>query len=312
MSTATLLFHNNSSSIDDLFAPSVQDWLFRGILAILFVIYMMVAVVVPMLETPEVPREVKEQLPPQLAKIILEERPLPEPKKPEPEPLPEPEPEPEAKPAEEAQAGPLDAKEQAENAGLAAMKDELFAMRDAFKVQPPAASQLANSEAAETKVERKMLGAQTDLTSEALAKSTVTQTVATSEVSRKSTQQIRLAEEEIVAAQGAQAERNGNANGSGPGQRSELALRQTLEANKSRLYSLYNRALRKDPFLQGKVLFKIEILPNGTISNVSIQSSELNNAKLERQLTVVLQSIRFPAEAAATMTTIWAIDFLPS
>ena len=96
------------------------------------------------------------------------------------------------------------------------------------------------------------------------------------------------------------------------GQRTEISIRRTLEANKSRLYALYNRALRKDPFLKGKVMFEIEIQPNGAISRVDIKSSGLNNAKLERQLTIILRSIRFPEEEVSVMTTIWAIEFLPN
>jgi hypothetical protein len=59
-------------------------------------------------------------------------------------------------------------------------------------------------------------------------------------------------------------------------------------------------------------MFEIVIQPNGNISKVTIKSSELNNPKLERQLTLVLRSISFPAEKVALMTTIWAIDFFPS
>lgn len=51
---------------------------------------------------------------------------------------------------------------------------------------------------------------------------------------------------------------------------------------------------------------------NGTISKVTNKSSELNNPKLERQLTLVLRSVNFPGESVAVMTTIWAIDFFPS
>jgi outer membrane biosynthesis protein TonB len=91
-----------------------------------------------------------------------------------------------------------------------------------------------------------------------------------------------------------------------------MSLRRTLETHKSRLYARYNRALRKDPFLQGKVLFEIEIQPNGKVSKVNIKSSELNNPKLERQLLVMLRSITFPNEGVSVMVTIWAIDFLPS
>jgi outer membrane biosynthesis protein TonB len=202
------------------------------------------------------------------------------------------------------------AKEKASTSGLAAMKDELFSMRDAFDVTPTAQRKLEQTTSQEVKVKRDLLAGAANKQTDSLAKSTISQTVSSGSLSGNETQQIRLAKEEVLASQGAVAEKASQA--SQGGQRSEAALRRTLEANKSRLYSLYNRALRKDPFLKGKVMFEIVIQPNGSISKVSIKSSELNDAKLERQLTLVLRSITFPAENVAVMTTIWAIDFFPS
>ncbi|MCL1068101.1 AgmX/PglI C-terminal domain-containing protein [Shewanella olleyana] len=312
---------NSFNDIGDLFKPSKQDRLFKQILVILLVVYAVFGIGVPFLEQVELPREVKEQLPPQLAKIMLKEKQLPPPEKPKEEPEPEIKPEPEKleeppvdKPVEKPIVQPTmtreAAKEKAQTSGLAAMKDELFSMREAFDIKPASQSTLEQTEAQEVKVKRKMLAASANTQSESLTTSTVSQTVASDALSTKNTQQIRLAEEEVLATQGAIAEEAQLA--SAGNQRSEAALRRTLEANKARLYALYNRALRKDPFLKGKVMFEIEIQPNGSISRVDIQSSQLNNAKLERQLKVVLRSIVFPAEDVATMTTIWAIDFLPS
>jgi outer membrane biosynthesis protein TonB len=328
MTTATLHHHQTNQSFNDLgdlFKPSKQDKLFKQILWLLLLVYVVFAVVVPMLEQIELPREVKEQVPPQLAKIILQEKQLPPPVKPEvkpPEPLPEPEP---APPEEKAPEKPVEqavkpsivqpttreaAKEKASTSGLAAMKDELFSMREAFDVKPAAQRKLDQTTAQEVKVKRDLLAGAANKQTDSLAKSTISQTVAAESLSGNQTQQIRLAKEEVLATQGASAEKASQA--SQGGQRSEAALRRTLEANKSRLYSLYNRALRKDPFLKGKVMFEIVIQPNGNISKVTIKSSELNNPKLERQLTLVLRSISFPAEKVALMTTIWAIDFFPS
>lgn len=328
MTTATLHHHQTNQSFNDLgdlFKPSKQDKLFKQILWLLLLVYVVFAVVVPMLEQVELPREVKEQVPPQLAKIILQEKQLPPPVKPEvkpPEPLPEPEP---APPEEKAPEKPVEqavkpqvvqpvtrdaAKQKASTSGLAAMKDELFSMREAFDVKPAAQRKLDQTTAQEVKVKRDLLAGAANKQTDSLAKSTISQTVAAESLSGNQTQQIRLAKEEVLATQGASAEKASQA--SQGGQRSEAALRRTLEANKSRLYSLYNRALRKDPFLKGKVMFEIVIQPNGNISKVTIKSSELNNPKLERQLTLVLRSISFPAEKVALMTTIWAIDFFPS
>ncbi|WP_445776166.1 AgmX/PglI C-terminal domain-containing protein [Shewanella sp.] len=330
MTTASFHPHQTTHSFNDLgdlFKPSKQDKLFKLILWALLLVYLVFAVVVPMLEQVELPREVKEQVPPQLAKIILQEKQLsppvkPEVKPPEPEPLPEPEPTPTEDKVVEKPIEPVvkpqvvqpttreAAKEKASTSGLAAMKDELFSMRDAFDVTPTAQRKLEQTTSQEVKVKRDLLAGAANKQTDSLAKSTISQTVSSGSLSGNETQQIRLAKEEVLASQGAVAEKASQA--SQGGQRSEAALRRTLEANKSRLYSLYNRALRKDPFLKGKVMFEIVIQPNGSISKVSIKSSELNDAKLERQLTLVLRSITFPAENVAVMTTIWAIDFFPS
>ncbi|QBF81358.1 AgmX/PglI C-terminal domain-containing protein [Shewanella maritima] len=319
--TSTQFSASSEQSMGDLFTPSKQDKQFKLILSLLLLCYLFFAVLVPMLEQAEIPREVKEQLPPQLAKIILKEKQLPPPPKPIEQPKPEPEElkkeqvKPEPKEAEkEPPKIPVapsreQAREKAQNAGLAAMKDELFSMREAFEVKPSTTT-LDNSQADEVKVERKMIAAAASEQTQSLAKSSVTQTVSSGELSTKSTQQVRLAEEEVLAQAGAVAEKAKLS--STKGQRSEETIRRTLEANKSRMYSLYNRALRKDPMLKGKVMFQITIEPNGSISAVKINSSELNNAKLERQLTLVLRKIKFAAEDVSVMTTIWSIDFLPS
>ena len=300
----------------DLFISSPQDKRFIRILSSLLVVYLVFAIGVPLLEQVEIPREVKEQVPPQLAKIMLKEKQLPLPEKiKEPEVIKpddikeEAKEDPEAKP-EKPKMTRKAAREKAQTSGLAAMKDELFSMREAFTVIPEAQTKLDKNTTEEVKVKRSFLAGAANTQSEGVIASTVSRTIESDALSTKNTQVVRLAEEEILATEGAIAEEE--AAFSQAGQRTEISIRRALEANKSRLYALYNRALRKDPFLKGKVMFEIEIQPNGTISRVDIKSSGLNNAKLARQLTVILRSIRFPEEAVAVMVTIWAIEFFPN
>ncbi|MBU2870777.1 AgmX/PglI C-terminal domain-containing protein [Colwellia sp. E2M01] len=303
-----------SKSADiNIFQDTEQDKKFTRILQILIGLYLVIAVIVPLIEQAEVPREIKEKVPVQLAKIMLQEKKLPVPEKPKEIPKEEkPEEvkdEPEKKP-EPPKTKRQEAKQKAQTSGLAAMKDELFAMRDAFEVQPATTTKLNKSSATETKVQRKLLASAADTQSTQLAAANTTQTVASDELSTRDTQQVRLSAEEVLASTDTAEAESIAAKKSG--QRSELVLRRTLEANKSRLYSRYNRALRKDPFLKGKVLFEIEILPSGKVSKVTIKSSELNNPALERQLVIILRAIEFTAEQVGTVTTIWSIDFLPS
>jgi outer membrane biosynthesis protein TonB len=317
MTSATFASNLSAKNNDDffnVFQHTTQDKKFTRILQSLIGIYLLIAVVVPLIEQVEVSREVKEKVPVQLAKIMLKEKKLPIPEKPKEKPIEDKKPEelkdkPEKKiepPKTKRQA----AKQKAQSSGLAAMKDELFAMRDAFEVKPASTTKLNKTNAAEVKVQRKLLASAANTQSSTLSAANTTQTVASDELSTRNTQQVRLSEEEVLASNDTAIAESLAAQKSG--QRSEVALRRTLEANKSRLYARYNRALRKDPFLKGKVLFEIEILPSGKVNKVTIKSSELNNAKLERQLTSILRAIKFSAESVGTVVTIWAIDFLPS
>lgn len=295
----------------NVFQDTVQDKKFTRILQLLIGLYLLIAVIVPFIEQVEVSREVKEKVPVQLAKIMLKEKKLPIPEKPKEKPIEEKKPEEvKDKKVEPPKTKRQAAKQKAQSSGLAAMKDELFAMRDAFEVKPSATTKLNKTSAGEVKVQRKLLASAASTQSTDLSIAKTTKTVASDELSTRNTQQVRLSEEEVLASTDTAVAESLAAQKSG--QRSEVALRRTLEANKSRLYARYNRALRKDPFLKGKVLFEIEILPSGKVNKVTIKSSELNNAKLERQLTVILRSIKFTEEPVGTIVTIWSIDFLPS
>lgn len=335
MTTATLpshvsFTHNGSfQNLYELFKTSEQDKKFTLILVALFSLYFIIALIVPFLEQVEIPRAVKEQVPVQLARIMLKEKQLSLPEKlkekiVEEKPIEEkPEELKEKKVKDEPIKPPVAipvplsveqrrklAKKKAKTSGLAAMKDELFAMREAFDVVPAAKTTLSKEKSSEAKVKRKLLAGDVNKQSTALNAAKTSQVVNSDELSTRDTKHIRLSEDEVLASTDVLVKESLAAANSG--QRSEISLRRTLEAHKSRLYARYNRALRKDPFLQGKVLFEIEIQPSGKISKVNIKSSELNNAKLERQLLVILRSITFPNEEVSVMVTVWAIDFLPS
>lgn len=317
MSSISLPSHvrfTNSSQFQnfyDLFNISAQDKKFARILLVLFSLYFVVGIVVPFLTQVAVQRETKEQVPVHLAKIILKEKQLPPPEKVIPaEKKPEIKEELALEKPKTPTAKREAAKQKAKSSGLAAMKDDLFSMRDAFEVTPNTSVALNKQKATETGVKRKLLAAQLNKQSSAISAENITQTVVSDELSTRNTQQVRLSEEEVLAGTDVIVEEE--LAGGSAGQRSEISLRRALEANKSRLYARYNRALRKDPFLQGKVMFEIDIQPDGKVSRVIIKSSELNNSKLERQLITIIRSISFPAEGVEVMTTIWAIDFLPS
>ncbi len=105
--------------------------------------------------------------------------------------------------------------------------------------------------------------------------------------------------------------RTGGAGGKSSRPYEEIEL--VFQKNKGRIFSLYNRALRKDPSLQGKIVLELTILPNGKVSKVRIVSSELNNATLESKLIRTVKGFRFKARTNVdTLVVRYPIDFLPS
>lgn len=99
---------------------------------------------------------------------------------------------------------------------------------------------------------------------------------------------------------------------SGKASRSLEEVRLVLERAKGSLYAIYNRALREDASLQGKVVVEFTIAPSGAITECHFVSSELKNPELEQKLLARFRSLQFAAEDVDTLVTKYPIDFLPS
>lgn len=94
--------------------------------------------------------------------------------------------------------------------------------------------------------------------------------------------------------------------------RSDETIRAVLEQSKGSLYAIYNRSLRQNPTLAGKVLFELVIEPSGAVSSCRIVSSELGDADLERKLIARLKLLNFGAASVAQYKSRWEVNFLPS
>jgi len=94
--------------------------------------------------------------------------------------------------------------------------------------------------------------------------------------------------------------------------RSDETIRAVLEQSKGSLYAIYNRSLRQNPTLAGKVLFELVIEPSGAVSACRIVNSELGDADLERKLIARLKLLSFGAASVAQYKSRWEVNFLPS
>jgi TonB family protein len=94
--------------------------------------------------------------------------------------------------------------------------------------------------------------------------------------------------------------------------RSKEEIQEVLDRNKGAMYTLYNRELRKDTTLQGKLVMSITIAPAGNVSNCTILSSELGSASLEQQLVALIKRIDFGNKPGVpAVTTKIPIEFFP-
>lgn len=101
---------------------------------------------------------------------------------------------------------------------------------------------------------------------------------------------------------------------SGPGpSRSDEEIQIVFDKYKAALYRIYNRELRKNPTLQGKMVLRITILPNGKVSNCKIESTDLDSALLSKKIVERVKRFNFGAKKGVPKITIlYPIDFLPA
>jgi periplasmic protein TonB len=96
------------------------------------------------------------------------------------------------------------------------------------------------------------------------------------------------------------------------GSRSNEDIKLVFERNKGAIYAIYNRALREDPTLQGKVTLELKIAPSGEVLACRIVSSDLKAPELEAKLMARIRQFDFGAKDVEPMVVTWPVDFLPS
>jgi len=99
---------------------------------------------------------------------------------------------------------------------------------------------------------------------------------------------------------------------SGKASRSIEEIKLVFERNKGSIYAIYNRALRDEPSLQGKVVLSLTIAPSGAVTDCKIVSSELKTPELEGKLLARIRQFDFGAKDVDQMVVTWPVDFLPS
>jgi len=100
--------------------------------------------------------------------------------------------------------------------------------------------------------------------------------------------------------------------GPGPG-RTDEEIQIVFDRHKAALYRLYNRELRRDPTLQGQIVLRITIEPDGSVSLCEVKSSDMKAPELAAQVASRVGNFDFGAkEGIPAITILYPIDFLPA
>lgn len=100
--------------------------------------------------------------------------------------------------------------------------------------------------------------------------------------------------------------------GAGPA-RTDEEIQIVFDRYKSALYRIYNRELRNDPSLRGKMVLRLTIEPDGRVSACSVKSTDLVSPALSTDIVDRVLKFNFgPKEGVHTLTILYPIDFLPA
>ncbi len=287
---------------------------FRRILKRSLVVFLLFALVLPFLPLPKLAREQTVELPPRLAKLMLE-RQAPPPKAAEPELQKPPEAKKPEQPKPEAAKKPektiAAARAKAERSGLLALSDDLADLRAAMA--PGKLDKLSLSKAPAPGPSGPSRTSERALITSGATRGSGG--INTSSLSRDtgggglggSAGTTRVGSP-VGSGGGGGVQRGG----SGKSARSLEDIKLVFDRNKGSIYAIYNRALREDPTLQGKVVLKLTISPSGQVTDCQIVSSELKSPELERKLVARIRGWDFGAKSVDTMVVTWPVDFLPS
>lgn len=299
-----------------------DDRRFFRLVTVMLLLFVGAGIVLNTIQLPEVVRQNLIDVSPRLAKLILEkqkvkppplpEAPLPEKKAKKKKEPPKPQKKKEVKKKEVKKKS---AREVAENSGLLAARDELEDMRELFNLDDISSQpqQTSGSEAVKIASSSDLLTAGAQQSSGGIQTDTLNRNITTSELAQRKTtsveSKIASGDDQLAKASTTQSSKT---NGTTGGKRSASEIARVFQINKGAIFNIYNRALRKNPSLAGKVVIELTIASNGEVTNVKILSSELGDKALERKLVLKIKRFKFSKSSRAETTVTYPIDFLPS
>lgn len=297
---------------------------FIRFLALFLAVTVFLGGVIPLLELPEIERSQLEELPPALAQIKLEK---PEIKIPPPPPPPKVEekvePKVEKEVPKEAPVKPVekkiepvkptvsDAREKAKVSGLLAFQDAFADMRDAVDVSSltdTAAIQQGSGESAS--IDRSLLTAKSGTRSAGVNVAAMSRETGGVALSGRET--TRVEAPEGARGVGREKKKKIAQNTGEPRERSIEEVRRVFDTNKGAIFAIYNRALRKNPGLQGKVVLELTIAASGRVLDCKVLESEITDEAVVAKIVNRVRLFDFGSRSVRQTRINYPVHFLPS
>jgi TonB family protein len=313
-----------------------QERAFKRKVKITLGVILVLALILSFLPLPEPDPTVIEEIPQRLARLVIEQQPLPPPppvvrEEPVPEEIVEPEPEPERvveervepEPIPEPVPEPVDtvqqARERASVAGLLPFAQELAALRENDNLERLGQTDLVDADVglggsgapgpgAGPITERSLITSRVGSSSGGINTAGLSRNTGGGGLAGRTTTQVESPVAGIGDGGGA-AVRSGD---SDRASRSREEIERVFDRNKGAIYALYNRALRENPALEGKVVLRLTISPAGVVTSCEVVSSELGDPDLEQKLVQRVLLFQFEAKDVEAVTTTKPIDFFPA
>lgn len=288
-----------------------DDAFFRKIYRTVLIICVILGVGVALIDVPKPERKEREPLPPRLVKFLEEQKKAPPPPPPavkappKPKPKPKPIARPKPKPKKPVTKKQVKAREKAQKSGLLALSSELSDLIETPNVSALVSSSVSNSGKKAAKNDTSILTANATKGSGGVSTKGLDRRVSSTSIASRSTTKVHS----TAAAKTIQSEKSGKGRHA---TRSEEEITIVMDKNKGSIYAVYNRELRRNPGLQGRVVLEITIAPSGRVTKVKIVSSELKDKKLERKLIARIKLFNFGAKKVDTVTVTYPLEFFPS
>jgi protein TonB len=279
---------------------------FRRILRPLLVALVILGIALPLLPVPR-PSPLESRVPQRLAQIMLQSEP-----KPRPAPLVKVVPVRRAVvPARRTAPAPVRERIAHERAqrSIDEVRDQLAALRQQMNVAPLETRNLSGAVGAASHAERSLLTARAGASSGGITSAHFSRGFGTGAGSLRGHEATAVTSS--ILSGGVDA-RHPSAGTGGSAGRSAEEIAMVFDRNKGAIYALYDRALRQNPMLQGKLVLQFTISPGGVVTRCRVVSSDLHDPALEREIVARVLLFHFAPEKVDPTTATKPIDFFPA